>query len=261
MTRIGYSNHLYGDERLKRAQRPHARFVNSAMMATLLGAAVSDALEDGRVVSGVGGQYNFVAQAHELDDGRSILQLHAWREDKGKARSNIRWNYGYATIPRHLRDIYVTEYGAADVRYASDRDTIAGMLAIADSRFQEDLLRQAKAAGKIEKSYEIPAAFRNNTPEWLEKTLGPARANGALPSYPFGTDLTAEEIALIPAMTRLKNAQSSPLSLLRIAARGAPWPPPAASERVLLARLGLEAPASLLERFSAALVLGALRST
>ncbi len=260
MTRIGYTNRLYGNEDLKRAQRPHARFINSAMMATLLGAAVSDALEDGRVVSGVGGQYNFVAQAHELDDGRSILEVHAWRMDKGRPSSNIRWNYGHTTISRHLRDIFVTEYGAADVRGLSDRDTIAAMVNITDSRFQEELLREAKAAGKIEKSYEIPRAFRHNTPEWIEKTLGPARKGGALPEYPFGTDLTAEEIALIPAMTVLKNAQSSPLELARLAVGGAPWSPPTTQERTLLRRLELDAPKSAKERFAAALVLGAIRS-
>jgi hypothetical protein len=179
--------------------------------------------------------------------------------DKGRPSSNIRWSYGHTTISRHLRDIFVTEYGAADVRGLSDRDTIVAMLNIADSRFQEKLLNEAKAAGKIEKTYEIPRAFRNNTPEWLEKSLGPARKDGVLPSYPFGTDLAVEEIALIPAMNALKNAQSSPLALARLAARGA-WSLPSAKERVLLRRLALEAPKSVKERFTAALVLGALRS-
>ncbi len=260
MTRIGYTNHLYGNEELKRAQRPHARFINSAMMATLLGAAVSDALEDGRVVSGVGGQYNFVAQAHELDGGRSILELHASRLDKGQPSSNIRWSYGHTTISRHLRDIFVTEYGAADVRGLSDRDTIAAMLNITDSRFQEGLLKEAKTPGKIERNYEIPRAFRNNAPGWIEKILGPARKDGSLPEYPSGTDLTAEEIALIPAMTVLKNAQSSTIELGRLAVRGKPWSSPGAYERTLLRRLKLESPRSLKERLTAALVLGALRS-
>ena len=47
MTGISFVNGLYGGEELKRAQRSHARFINSAMMATLLGAAVSDQLEEG----------------------------------------------------------------------------------------------------------------------------------------------------------------------------------------------------------------------
>ena len=74
--------------------------------------------------------------------------------------------------------------------------------------------------GRSRRAYEIPRAFRDNTPEWLEKTLGLARKDGTLPAYPFGTDLTAEEVALTPAMTLLKNAQSSPLELARFVTRG-----------------------------------------
>jgi acyl-CoA hydrolase len=75
MRGVGYVNQLYGaDQELRSLQRRAARCVNSTMMVTLLGAAVSDALEDGRVVSGVGGQYNFVAMAHALPDARSILR-------------------------------------------------------------------------------------------------------------------------------------------------------------------------------------------
>ena len=101
MTSVSFVNHLYGDESIKRASRQHARFVNRGMMATALGAVVSDGLEDGRVISGVGGQYNFVAQAHELEGARSIMVVHALRASRGKASSNIVWNYGHTTIPRH----------------------------------------------------------------------------------------------------------------------------------------------------------------
>jgi hypothetical protein len=84
------------------------------MMATLLGAVVSDALEDGRVVSGVGGQYNVVAQGFALEDARSVIVLPATRPARRRTTSNIRWSYGHTTIPRHLRDVVVTEYGIAD---------------------------------------------------------------------------------------------------------------------------------------------------
>ena len=99
MTSVSFVNQLYGDEAAKRASRKHARFVNRAMFATVLGAVVSDALENGQVVSGVGGQYNFVAQAHELDGARSIIALDAVRTAKGQTSSNILWNYGHTTIP------------------------------------------------------------------------------------------------------------------------------------------------------------------
>src|SRR4029077_15126484 len=103
MMPVSFTNELYGDEATKRAARVDARFVNSTMMATLLGAAVSDGLDDGQVVSGVGGQYNFVAQALALPAARSILALEATRLSGGKPRSNICWTYGHETIPLHLR--------------------------------------------------------------------------------------------------------------------------------------------------------------
>jgi acyl-CoA hydrolase len=47
MRRISEINQLYGgNEALERVQRRHARFFNSCMIATALGAAASDALED-----------------------------------------------------------------------------------------------------------------------------------------------------------------------------------------------------------------------
>jgi acyl-CoA hydrolase len=260
MTGISFVNALYGDEDLKRAHRRHARFINSAMMVTLLGDVISDQLDDGRVVSGVGGQYNFIAQAHELEDGRSIIELGASRLDKGRPRSNIRWSYGHTTIPRHLRDVIVTEYGAADLRGLSDRDTIAAMLAIADSRFQDELLSTAKSAKKIEKTYQIPHAYRNNTPERIEVMLGPLQKDGSLPPFPFGTDMTAEETALLPALSQLKAAQSSVAGLARILWRGRPWLPPDARELALLRRMDLEGPKSATAFVHAALVLGAIRT-
>src|SRR6202011_1561216 len=66
MMPVSFTNEIYGDEQTKRRARVDAGFVNNAMMATLMGAVISDGLENGQVVSGVGGQYNFVAQAFAL---------------------------------------------------------------------------------------------------------------------------------------------------------------------------------------------------
>ena len=138
MRGVGYVNQLYGaDQELRMLQRRAARCVNTTMMVTLLGAAVSDALESGQVVSGVGGQYNFVAMAHALPDARSILCVRATRTRHGRTTSNILWSYAHETIPRHLRDIVVTEYGIADLRGRTDAEVIAALLNIADSRFQD----------------------------------------------------------------------------------------------------------------------------
>jgi acyl-CoA hydrolase len=254
MTSISYVNELYHDENAKRRARVKARFLNDAMMATLLGDVISDGLDDGRIVSGVGGQYNFIAQGFALDAARSAILLRATRSTKGKAQSNIRWRYAHTTIPRHLRDIIVTEYGVADIRGKSDREVIAAMLAITDSRFQDELLRQAKGAGKIEHSFTLPAGARDNTPDAIKRALHPATDAGLLPPFPFGTDFTDVEQRLIPALERLKSA--SPGQLGRFFIRG--FTSPKAKQADCLDRLGLMAPKSLCDRLYAALVRGAL---
>jgi hypothetical protein len=257
MMPVSFTNHLYGDEDVKRRARVDARFVNNALMATLMGAVVSDGLENGQVVSGVGGQYNFVAQAFELKGARSILTVEATRRDKAASVSNIRWSYGHVTIPRHLRDVLVTEYGVADLRGKSDADVIASMLQVADSRYQNELMRQAKDAGKLPKNFEIPAAHRDNSPERIARALKPAREAGQLPSFPFGSDFTEVEQRLIPALQLLQDAQRSPLHLPGLLWQGFIRSADAA-DRESLARLGLDRPATLAERAYRALVSAAL---
>ena len=88
------------------------------------------------------------------------------------------WNYGHCTIPRHLRDVVITEYGIAAIRGREDREVIAALINIADSRFQEELLRQAQAAGKLSRDYRIPDLYRNNTPASLDRMLAAQRRAG-----------------------------------------------------------------------------------
>jgi Acetyl-CoA hydrolase/transferase C-terminal domain len=256
MTAVSFVNELYGNEAAKRAARVKGRFVNNAMMATLLGDIISDGLDNGKVVSGVGGQYNFVAQSFALNDARSIIMVRATRNANGRITSNILWNYGHVTIPRHLRDIVVTEYGIADLRGKSDRDVIARMLAIADSRFQNELLTSAIQAGKIEKSYKIPDACRNNTPGRIEHALTRARADGLINPFPFGTDFTEIEQLLLPALARL--ASSSPIQLVRFLAQGLGTDNRSADMQHCLERMELTCPRGLLERMYAALLRGSL---
>ncbi|MCA6117650.1 acetyl-CoA hydrolase [Bradyrhizobium sp. WSM 1738] len=257
MMPVSFTNELYGDEEAKRRARVGARFVNNAMMATLMGAAVSDGLDNGQVVSGVGGQYNFVAQAFALQGARSVLTLEATRQAGRETHSNIRWNYGHETIPRHLRDVFVTEYGVADIRGKSDAETIAAMLAITDSRFQDELARVAKDAGKLPKQHEIPRAHRENFPERIAQALKPAREAGLLPPFPFGSDFTEVEQRLIPALQLLREAQRRPLLLPGLLWQGMTQPPDAL-KRECLARLGLDRPITFAERAYRALVNAAL---
>jgi len=204
MTGISYVNQLYGREEIKRLQRKDARFINTGLVVTLAGAVASDGLEDGRVLSGVGGQYNFVAMAHALEDGRSILMIRATAEDDGNPTSNIRLSHNHVTIPRHLRDLVVTEYGIADVRGRSDQEVALALIAIADSRFQDELLQEVTRAGKVSPDVRVPDHARTNRPEGLEAVLAPYRDRGLFERFPFGTELTEEELVLQKALVSLK---------------------------------------------------------
>lgn len=260
MTRISHINELYGgNERLERLQRRDARFCNTCMMMTALGAAVSDALEDGRVVSGVGGQYNFVAMAHALHDGRSILMFRASRGPADAVRSNVLWNYGHTTIPRHLRDIAVNEYGVADLRGADDEDCVKAMLAICEARFIPELIGKAKRGLKLAAGFEAPVAWSSNRAERISDALRSYRAAGLLPEYPLGCDFTPVELRLIKALGLLKTETASvpgKLKTIGLALLSRP-----ADDAEAMQRMGLQAPATLKEKLTGKLLRYALKAT
>ena len=252
---VGRINQLYGgNEALEIEQRRHARFVNTCMMMTVMGAAVSDGLADYQMVSGVGGQYNFVAMAHAMADGRSALMLRSARESGGKLNSNIIWDYPHNTIPRHLRDWVVTEYGVANLRGKTDEECIQAMLMITDAAFQDELIEQAKSAGKLALNWIIPSYARNNTESYLREVLQPWIDQNDLPEYPFGSDFTDIEQRLIHALQRLKALASSKMAMLSTAWSGQPQ-----RFQQELNRVGLDKPRSLKEKFYARLLAGALK--
>jgi len=215
MTSVLNVNQLYGNHwasyDLKMLQRKNGRFANACLMCTLSGAVVSDGLDNGQVVSGVGGQYNFVSMAHALPDGRSILMCRSTRSKGMDISSNIVWNYAHCTIPRHLRDIIVTEYGIANLRGLTDKDIIISLIKIADSRFQDKLIQKAKDSGKLPSDYRLPDLFRNNTPKRISDDLAPYKEKGLFTPYPFGTDLTKEELVIGKALNELKDMMSDSL--------------------------------------------------
>jgi acyl-CoA hydrolase len=256
MTGIGYTNTLNGEAAAKRAQRRDARFINTAMVATLMGALSSDQLEDGRVVSGAGGQHDLIAMAHALDGARSIVGVRSTRRQDRRTVSNIVWRYANATVPRTLRDIVVTEYGVADLRGKSDRDVIVEMLGVADSAFQPRLVRAAQQAGKLESRFTLPPRAAGNRAQRIAAALTPARSAGTLPAFPLGTEMTEAEQALTGPLTLLKSAGYAELLQLLLAGVGAGA---TGAQRAALDRLALGEPASLADRAMRALVLGALR--
>ncbi|MGB3623465.1 MAG: acetyl-CoA hydrolase/transferase C-terminal domain-containing protein [Ketobacter sp.] len=260
MTRISYMNALYGNEELKRLQRTNARFINTVFLAHALGAATSDGLDNGKVVSGVGGQYNFVAQAHELEDARSILMLKSTKEKSGTTRSNIVWNYGHTTIPRHLRDIYITEYGIADTRGKCDKEVAAAMVNIADSRFQAQLVASAVNSGKLPGNYQIPQAFRSNYPDKLEKMIQPYRDKHLFPAFPFGSDFTETELVVVQCLKAMQSKMSRKSNIFRAILRSVKNKQVPEHFTPYLQRVELDQPATIEDKIARAMMIKELEN-
>lgn len=254
MTAVSFTNALYGNEEGKRRDRVDARFINNAMKTDALGAAQSDTLGDGRVVSGVGGQHDFVEQALALRGAVSILMLNAFRVKDGAAHSNIVWQLDRTTIPRHMRDVIVTEYGVARLKGASDAECIRRMAAIADARFAGDLRNRGRNARKLDRQ-DGPTTGHNRL-ERLEALLADARQDGFFPAFPFGSDFTEAEQTALVALARLKQCGRSGYALARtfMAGLGAS---PDARQRAALDRLSVEA--GLKNHLYRRLLLGAWR--
>jgi acyl-CoA hydrolase len=256
VTRI---NQLYGNQELAELQRRDARFINTGMMATLLGAVVSDGLDSGQVVSGVGGQYNFVAMAHALAGARSILQVRSTRTAHGELASNIVYAYGHTTIARHLRDILVTDHGIADLRGRTDEEVIHATLCVTDSQFQLDLIARAQHDGKLSAAFELPSEHAQNHVPLYTDELADFRQRGLFPAFPFGTELTPEEVELGGALRALKERMESVPGEIAALTSAATSGAPDDDVMPLLQRMGLTHPHGVQETLYARLLASELR--
>jgi hypothetical protein len=194
-----------------------------------------------------------------LRDGRSILMLRSTRGEGGDTSSNVLWNYGHCTIPRHLRDIGITEYGIADLLGIGDEDCAKAMLAITDLRFQAALAQQARTSMKLATDFRLPAAWSRNTPALLRAALLPFRRSGLLPDYPLGCDFSEEEQRLVRALGWLRSATRTRsgrfATVLRAFAQGS------TTDHAAMQRMNLQSPRGISQWLDARLVALALNRT
>jgi hypothetical protein len=175
--------------------------------------------------------------------------------------SNVVYNYGHCSVPRHLRDIVITEYGIADLRSKSDNLVMKELLNVCDSRFQNGLLEKAKQYGKIEADYKIPAQFTQNYPEKIEKLIQAHRAEGLFPLFPFGTDFTDEEVAIGKALKMFKaKADKSKMSIIPGIFKAFTSAVPEGA-KPYLERLALDSPADFKEKLLQKIVISALKDS
>lgn len=104
----------------------------------------------------------------------------------------------------------ITEYGIADLRGKRDKEVIAALLNIADSRFQNELMEIVKKAGKLPQDHQIPEAFQNNLSGHLASRMSKFKKTGYFQMFPFGVDMTDDELVLARTLKALKGRMSGP---------------------------------------------------
>jgi 4-hydroxybutyrate CoA-transferase len=118
--------------------------INSALAVDLYG-QVNSETAGSILVSGVGGQNDFVRGALASEGGRVILGLSSTA--KGEEVSRIVPSLGkgsVVTIPRSDINYIVTEYGVADLRGKTLSERARAIASIAHPKYRERLLDEAK---------------------------------------------------------------------------------------------------------------------
>lgn len=107
-------------------------------------------------------------------------------------------------------------------------------------------MAQAKANGKLDPSYEIPAHQRQNLPEVLAAKLKLFKDKGLLPDFPFSCDLTPEELKIAKVLQRMKAIKDDKLAIAKAlwSARGKQAP------AGWLERMQLDKPSNFKERLT-----------
>ncbi len=123
--------------------------INSALSVDLYGQIVSDAI-DGRQISGVGGQEDFVAAAELHTDAHSLICMRSTATVDGAFRSRVVGVLPEGSVvstPRHHTGVVVTEYGAAELSGLTVRERAHALVEIAHPDFRTGLRKRANEIG------------------------------------------------------------------------------------------------------------------
>ncbi|MHB1681467.1 MAG: acetyl-CoA hydrolase/transferase family protein [Bacilli bacterium] len=124
-------------------RNPRMISVNSAIEVDLTGQVVAESIGS-EIVSGVGGQMDFVRGASLAVEGKSIIALPS-RTSSGHSRivASLRPGAGVTTTRNHVQYV-VTEYGVAELRGCSLEERVRLLIAIAHPDDRDSLMRAAK---------------------------------------------------------------------------------------------------------------------
>lgn len=130
------------------ASNPNVVALNSCIMVDFTGQSCCDSVGN-TMISGIGGQLDFMIGSFLSDGGRGILMLPSSRlDEKGVLRSNIVPEMPGGTrigVPATYAQYYVTEYGIANIRYLTRRKRAEALIAIAHPDLRSELRNELKA--------------------------------------------------------------------------------------------------------------------
>jgi len=129
------------------AQHPNVVAMNMALMVDFTGQIASEGVGH-RMVSGSGGQLDFMAGSYYSPGGRGITLLYAGRTLKdGRLVSSIVPELPPGTpvtVPRTYADYVITEYGIAHLRFKSRRERAEALINVAHPDLRGELRNSLK---------------------------------------------------------------------------------------------------------------------
>ena len=126
------------------AQNPKVMAINSAVEVDLTGQVCADSVGT-RIISGVGGQHDFMYGGSLSEGGKTFIAIPSMTE-KGVSKIKPVLTEGAGVVTtRHMIQHIVTEYGVASLRGKTLAERARALISIAHPSVREDLEREAVA--------------------------------------------------------------------------------------------------------------------
>jgi acyl-CoA hydrolase len=118
--------------------------INSAVEVDLTGQVCADSIGH-KLISGVGGQMDFIRGAALAEEGRAIIALPSTARGGTNSRivAELQPGAGVVTTRAHVNTV-VTEYGVAELHGRSIAERARALIGIAHPKFREELLAFAR---------------------------------------------------------------------------------------------------------------------
>ena len=126
------------------AQNPNVMAINSAVEVDLTGQVCADSVGT-RIISGVGGQHDFMYGGSLSEGGKTFIAIPSMTE-KGVSKIKPVLTEGAGVVTtRHMIQNIVTEYGVAQLRGKSVAERAKALISIAHPSVREELEKAATA--------------------------------------------------------------------------------------------------------------------